>query len=166
MVHSSDSFRTFLPYDYDVYATVLYLKNEYFDISSFFFRFTGESCKITYGSGTISGFFSQDHVLVGDLLIKDQVSPFLSNLCCSLRAAVIVSFHTPGFYWDDARSESHFSGGEVWWHSWTGLPRNFSWERSASLVQIYVKYFTPWYIMRKHYCHIYIYLQQSLNCSK
>nr|CAD1833739.1 unnamed protein product [Ananas comosus var. bracteatus] len=33
----------------------------------------GESCKITYGSGTISGFFSQDHVLVGDLLIKDQV---------------------------------------------------------------------------------------------
>ncbi|KAG0496487.1 hypothetical protein HPP92_001178 [Vanilla planifolia] len=33
----------------------------------------GKSCKITYGSGSISGFFSQDHVLVGDLSVKDQV---------------------------------------------------------------------------------------------
>lgn len=33
----------------------------------------GKSCKITYGSGSISGFFSQDHIQVGDLSVKDQV---------------------------------------------------------------------------------------------
>lgn len=33
----------------------------------------GKSCKIIYGSGAISGFFSQDEVKVGDLIVKDQV---------------------------------------------------------------------------------------------
>ncbi|KAM7481863.1 hypothetical protein LguiB_006446 [Lonicera macranthoides] len=33
----------------------------------------GKSCSITYGSGSVSGFFSQDNVEVGDLVIKDQV---------------------------------------------------------------------------------------------
>ncbi|KAG9459979.1 hypothetical protein H6P81_004487 [Aristolochia fimbriata] len=33
----------------------------------------GDTCSITYGSGSIYGFFSQDSVLVGDLVVKDQV---------------------------------------------------------------------------------------------
>jgi phytepsin len=33
----------------------------------------GKSCAITYGSGSVAGFFSQDSVEVGDLVIKDQV---------------------------------------------------------------------------------------------
>ncbi|KAL0919053.1 hypothetical protein M5K25_011121 [Dendrobium thyrsiflorum] len=33
----------------------------------------GKSCKITYGSGSISGFFSQNHLQVGDLVVKEQV---------------------------------------------------------------------------------------------
>jgi phytepsin len=33
----------------------------------------GETCKITYGSGSIAGFFSDDDVLVGDLTVKNQV---------------------------------------------------------------------------------------------
>jgi phytepsin len=33
----------------------------------------GKSCEIRYGSGSISGFFSQDNVEVGDLIVKDQV---------------------------------------------------------------------------------------------
>lgn len=33
----------------------------------------GEPCEIDYGSRSISGFFSQDHVKVGDFVIKNQV---------------------------------------------------------------------------------------------
>ncbi|XP_059313378.1 cyprosin-like [Lycium ferocissimum] len=33
----------------------------------------GESCSIRYGTGSISGYFSQDNVQVGDLVVKDQV---------------------------------------------------------------------------------------------
>ncbi|KDO45248.1 hypothetical protein CISIN_1g010486mg [Citrus sinensis] len=33
----------------------------------------GKSCEINYGSGSISGFFSQDNVEVGDVVVKDQV---------------------------------------------------------------------------------------------
>ncbi|KAM5560882.1 aspartic proteinase-like [Rosa sericea] len=32
----------------------------------------GKSAQITYGSGSISGFFSQDNVLVGDVVVKNQ----------------------------------------------------------------------------------------------
>lgn len=35
---------------------------------------SGKSCKIRYGSGSISGFLSQDNVKVGDLVVKDQVA--------------------------------------------------------------------------------------------
>jgi len=34
---------------------------------------TDFTCKITYGSGAIAGFFSKDNVLVGDLVVKSQV---------------------------------------------------------------------------------------------
>ncbi|KAL5852919.1 hypothetical protein ACOSQ3_008037 [Xanthoceras sorbifolium] len=33
----------------------------------------GTHCKIHYGYGSISGFFSQDNVKVGDIIVKDQV---------------------------------------------------------------------------------------------
>lgn len=35
---------------------------------------SGKSCEIRYGSGSISGFFSQDNVKVGDLTVEDQVN--------------------------------------------------------------------------------------------
>jgi hypothetical protein len=37
-------------------------------------NYSGETCKIEYGSGAISGFFSNDDVLVGDLVVKNQVN--------------------------------------------------------------------------------------------
>lgn len=33
----------------------------------------GKPCEINYGSGSISGFFSQDNIEVGDLVVKNQV---------------------------------------------------------------------------------------------
>lgn len=41
---------------------------------TFFFNRAGKSAAIHYGSGSISGFFSEDHVTVGDLVVKSQVS--------------------------------------------------------------------------------------------
>ena len=37
----------------------------------------GKSAAIQYGTGSISGFFSEDNVKIGDLTVKDQV--FLGN---------------------------------------------------------------------------------------
>ena len=37
-------------------------------------KIAGSFAEIRYGSGAISGFFSQDHVQVGDLITKNQVS--------------------------------------------------------------------------------------------
>lgn len=37
----------------------------------------GTHCAIRYGSGSISGFFSEDDVKVGDLVVKDQVGFFV-----------------------------------------------------------------------------------------
>lgn len=39
----------------------------------------GESCSIRYGTGSISGHFSQDNVQVGDLVVKDQVNSCLAT---------------------------------------------------------------------------------------
>lgn len=37
-------------------------------------QYSGTPCKIPYDDGYIYGFFSQDNVKVGDIIIKDQVS--------------------------------------------------------------------------------------------
>lgn len=47
----------------------------------FFNGDSGEPCEISYGSGSISGFFSQDSVEVGDLVVKDQVGS--SSILCN-----------------------------------------------------------------------------------
>lgn len=52
-----------------------------------FFIDAGTSAAIQYGTGSISGFFSQDSVEVGDLVVKNQVNDnaFLIvsvNYCC------------------------------------------------------------------------------------
>ena len=42
----------------------------------------GKSAEIQYGSGSISGFFSNDAVKVGDLVVKDQVMLSFNLVAC------------------------------------------------------------------------------------
>lgn len=52
--------------------------------NSDFLHNAGKSASIHYGTGAISGFFSEDHVKVGDLVVKDQViSVFWLFLVCA-----------------------------------------------------------------------------------
>lgn len=48
-----------------------------FEISYVVFLCEGKSAAIQYGTGSISGFFSQDSVQLGSLIVKDQV--YLGN---------------------------------------------------------------------------------------
>lgn len=55
--------------------------------NSDFLHNAGKSASIHYGTGAISGFFSKDHVKVGDLVVKDQVISvfWLFLLCVCIR---------------------------------------------------------------------------------
>ncbi|CAH8256648.1 unnamed protein product [Arabidopsis lyrata] len=49
-----------------------YLHPKYKSTKSKTYIKNGKTCTITYGSGSISGFFSEDNVKVGDLVVKNQ----------------------------------------------------------------------------------------------
>ncbi|KAF8392746.1 hypothetical protein HHK36_023095 [Tetracentron sinense] len=53
---------------YKAHRSSTYIKNDFVLAYD-----SGKSCKIPYGSGSISGFLSQDNAQVGDLVVKDQV---------------------------------------------------------------------------------------------
>ncbi|KAF8250141.1 peptidase A1, partial [Wilcoxina mikolae CBS 423.85] len=50
-----------------------YLHNKYDSSSSKTYKSNGTSFEIRYGSGSLSGFVSQDDVTIGDITIKDQL---------------------------------------------------------------------------------------------
>ncbi|GAB2285267.1 AP4A phosphorylase [Dionaea muscipula] len=49
-----------------------YLHSKYKSSQSSTYQKNGKSASIHYGTGSISGFFSQDHVKVGDLIVENQ----------------------------------------------------------------------------------------------
>lgn len=50
------------------------------ELNLYFFKCcSGTTCEIQYGSGSIAGFFSQDNVEVGNLIVEDQVG--FSSMC-------------------------------------------------------------------------------------
>ncbi|XP_028073067.1 aspartic proteinase A2-like isoform X4 [Camellia sinensis] len=55
------------------FSIACYMHSKYRAKLSSTYTEIGTSCKIHYGSGSIFGFFSQDNVRVGDVIIKDQV---------------------------------------------------------------------------------------------
>ncbi|XP_073138377.1 cyprosin-like [Henckelia pumila] len=55
------------------FSVACYLHPRYKSSKSKTYTKNGKSCSISYGSGSISGFLSQDNVGVGDVVVKDQV---------------------------------------------------------------------------------------------
>ncbi|KAJ8761755.1 hypothetical protein K2173_004565 [Erythroxylum novogranatense] len=53
-------------------SVACYFHSKYKSDQSSTYQENGKSAEIHYGSGAISGFFSNDHVKVGDLVVKDQ----------------------------------------------------------------------------------------------
>ncbi|XP_030504167.2 aspartic proteinase [Cannabis sativa] len=55
------------------FSIACYFHSRYKSSRSTTYTSIGKSCEINYGSGSISGFLSQDNVQVGDVVVKDQV---------------------------------------------------------------------------------------------
>ncbi|XP_073065273.1 aspartic proteinase oryzasin-1-like [Primulina eburnea] len=55
------------------FSIACYLHPRYKSGLSKTYKKNGKSCSISYGSGSVSGFLSQDNVEVGDVVVKDQV---------------------------------------------------------------------------------------------
>ncbi|XAR55361.1 Phytepsin [Bertholletia excelsa] len=54
------------------FSVACYFHSKYKSSSSSSYNKNGKSAEIHYGTGSISGFFSQDHVQIGDLIVKNQ----------------------------------------------------------------------------------------------
>ena len=49
----------------------------------------GKPAAIQYGTGSIAGFFSEDSVTLGDLVVKDQVSAHLYMFICMKQSSYV-----------------------------------------------------------------------------
>jgi len=54
------------------FSVACFFHSKYRSSRSSTYEKNGKSADIHYGTGSVSGFFSQDHVKVGDLVVKDQ----------------------------------------------------------------------------------------------
>lgn len=54
------------------FSLACYFHSKYKSRSSSTYRKNGKTAEIQYGTGAISGFFSEDYVKIGDLVVKDQ----------------------------------------------------------------------------------------------
>uniref|UniRef100_A0ACD5W2F3 Uncharacterized protein n=1 Tax=Avena sativa TaxID=4498 RepID=A0ACD5W2F3_AVESA len=72
VIFDTGSSNLWVPSSKCYFSIACYLHPEYKSSKSNTYKADGEKCKISYGSGAISGFFSNDDVLVGDLVVKNQ----------------------------------------------------------------------------------------------
>ncbi|KAK9161878.1 hypothetical protein Syun_008219 [Stephania yunnanensis] len=73
VVFDTGSSNLWVPSSKCYFSIACYLHGRYKASRSHTYIKNGKTCSIHYGSGSISGFFSQDNVQVGDLVVKDQV---------------------------------------------------------------------------------------------
>ncbi|KAL5541443.1 hypothetical protein UlMin_009153 [Ulmus minor] len=72
VVFDTGSSNLWVPSSKCIFSIACYLHSKYRALLSRTYTKIGVHCKIPYGSGSISGFFSQDNVKVGDIVVKDQ----------------------------------------------------------------------------------------------
>ncbi|GAY35518.1 hypothetical protein CUMW_016780 [Citrus unshiu] len=72
VVFDTGSSNLWVPSSKCLFSISCYLHSRYRARLSRTYTKIGVPCKIHYGSGQISGFFSQDNVKIGDMIIKDQ----------------------------------------------------------------------------------------------
>nr|GMD07312.1 aspartic proteinase A1-like isoform X1 [Ipomoea batatas] len=73
VIFDTGSSNLWVPSSKCYFSIACYFHSKYKSSKSSTYTKIGTSCSITYGSGSISGFLSQDNVGVGDLVVKDQV---------------------------------------------------------------------------------------------
>ncbi|KAF5741427.1 Aspartic protease isoform 2 [Tripterygium wilfordii] len=72
VIFDTGSSNLWVPSSKCYFSIACYLHSKYRSGESSSYKRNGKSAEIHYGSGAISGFFSKDHVKVGDLVVKDQ----------------------------------------------------------------------------------------------
>ncbi|KAK6242909.1 hypothetical protein QUC31_009318 [Theobroma cacao] len=73
VIFDTGSSNLWVPSSKCYFSIACYFHSKYKSSRSSTYTKIGKSCEINYGSGSISGFLSQDNVKVGGLVVKDQV---------------------------------------------------------------------------------------------
>lgn len=73
VIFDTGSSNLWVPSSKCYFSIACYFHSRYKSSKSSTYTKNGKTCEISYGSGSISGFFSQDNVEVGELVVKDQV---------------------------------------------------------------------------------------------
>lgn len=72
VIFDTGSSNLWVPSSKCYFSIACYFHSKYKSSSSSSYKKNGKAAAIHYGTGAISGFFSEDHVKVGDLVVKDQ----------------------------------------------------------------------------------------------
>ncbi|GAV89649.1 Asp domain-containing protein/SapB_2 domain-containing protein/SapB_1 domain-containing protein [Cephalotus follicularis] len=72
VIFDTGSSNLWVPSSKCYFSVACFFHSKYKSSSSSTYEKIGKPAEIHYGTGAISGFFSQDHVQVGDLVVKDQ----------------------------------------------------------------------------------------------
>ncbi|XVE51078.1 hypothetical protein DITRI_Ditri02bG0009700 [Diplodiscus trichospermus] len=72
VIFDTGSSNLWVPSSKCLFSVACYFHSKYKASESSTYEKNGKSASIQYGTGAISGFFSYDHVQVGDLVVKDQ----------------------------------------------------------------------------------------------
>ncbi|KAK8623976.1 hypothetical protein V6N13_065335 [Hibiscus sabdariffa] len=73
VIFDTGSSNLWIPSSHCHFSVACFFHSRYCSSNSSTYTEIGKPCKINYGSGMILGFFSEDNIKVGDLVVKNQV---------------------------------------------------------------------------------------------